>query len=82
MRDESAPDKNEAIVRTIVALARNLDIAVVAEGIENADQLGRLREMNCDYGQGFHLQRPLDADQAGALLCAATTTRAGAHAGD
>ena len=83
MHDRAEPDKNEAIIRTIVALARNLSIAVVAEGIENADQLERLRDMDCDYGQGFHLQRPLDAEQAGALLrAAAATTRAGTHAGD
>ncbi len=51
-------DKNLAIVKTIMALARNLELKVVAEGVETAHQLEVLREMNCDYAQGYLFARP------------------------
>jgi diguanylate cyclase (GGDEF)-like protein len=47
------------IVRSIVRLAHSLKLNVVAEGIETAEQLARLREAGCDYGQGFYFSRPL-----------------------
>ena len=56
------------IVQTIVALARTLDMKLVAEGIENAAQLARLRALNVDYGQGYHFGRPLDAEAAEAVI--------------
>ncbi|WP_197446822.1 putative bifunctional diguanylate cyclase/phosphodiesterase [Tautonia plasticadhaerens] len=51
-------DDRASIVRTITALASILGFRVVAEGIETADQLALLRELGCDYGQGFYLCRP------------------------
>lgn len=47
-----------AIVRAIVGLGNALDITVVAEGVENADQAFALRALGCEYGQGFHFGRP------------------------
>jgi diguanylate cyclase (GGDEF)-like protein len=47
-----------ALVRSIVELGRGLGMGVVAEGIETAAQAEALRELSCDYGQGFHLGRP------------------------
>jgi EAL domain-containing protein (putative c-di-GMP-specific phosphodiesterase class I) len=41
---------------------------VIAEGIETEQQADRLREMGCDYGQGFLMARPLPADQLVARL--------------
>ncbi|MET0647191.1 MAG: EAL domain-containing protein [Pyrinomonadaceae bacterium] len=60
--------ENAEIVRTIVTLARSLDMAVVAEGVETADQLRQLGELGCDYGQGYLFSRPVGAGQAAALL--------------
>ena len=57
------------IVATIVALARSLGMSAAAEGLETADQLARLRDLSCDYGQGFYISRPLD-DQAASDLIA------------
>ncbi len=56
----SMADSNEAltIVKTIVQLAKNLGLAVTAEGIESAGQAAQLQELGCDRGQGFHLGRP------------------------
>jgi diguanylate cyclase (GGDEF)-like protein/PAS domain S-box-containing protein len=60
--------ENAEIVRTIVTLARSLDMAVVAEGVETADQLRRLGDLGCDYGQGYLFSRPVGAGQAAELL--------------
>lgn len=49
-----------AILQTIVDLARAFQLAVVVEGIETQDQLERLRDMGCEYGQGYLFARPLD----------------------
>jgi diguanylate cyclase (GGDEF)-like protein len=56
-------DENDAlIVRSTIDLARNLGLEVVAEGVEGADVLHRLRSLRCDEAQGFHLSRPLPPD--------------------
>jgi EAL domain-containing protein (putative c-di-GMP-specific phosphodiesterase class I) len=56
-------DTNDAlIVRSTIDLARNLGLEVVAEGVEGADVLDRLRSLRCHEAQGFHLSRPLPAD--------------------
>jgi EAL domain-containing protein (putative c-di-GMP-specific phosphodiesterase class I) len=52
--------ENAEIVRTIIMLARNMGKVVVAEGIETAEQLARLRTLDCAYGQGFLFSRPQD----------------------
>ena len=59
-----APD----LVRTIVALARELGKPVVAEGVETAEQVAFLRELGCAAAQGFYLSPPLDGEGARALL--------------
>jgi diguanylate cyclase (GGDEF)-like protein len=64
--------REQALVATIVALARNLEMDVVAEGVETREQLVKLREIGCDYVQGFLLSKPLDAAGAGRLLEAGT----------
>ncbi|MDY6933629.1 MAG: PAS domain S-box protein [Spirochaetota bacterium] len=56
------------IVRTIVNMAHNLGMEVVAEGIETTEQLVQLREMNCDYGQGYFFSHPIDGREAGILI--------------
>jgi diguanylate cyclase (GGDEF)-like protein/PAS domain S-box-containing protein len=53
---------DEALVRAIVALGRNLGKRVVAEGVESQAQLALLRQLGCDAAQGFLLGRPQEAD--------------------
>lgn len=60
--------KDFDIVKTIIALAHSLGLDVVAEGIETQEQLNRLRELGCEYGQGFFFSKPLDVEAAGELL--------------
>ncbi len=54
--------ESASIVQTIVMLARNLKLNIVAEGIETTGQLGYLKDLGCQYGQGYHFSRPLSAD--------------------
>jgi diguanylate cyclase (GGDEF)-like protein/PAS domain S-box-containing protein len=57
-----------AIVRTIIALGRNLGLKVVAEGVETAAQLQFLREHACDEVQGYYFSRPIPAQHFESLL--------------
>ncbi len=50
---------DETIARSVIDLARNLDLEVIAEGVESAAALGRLRELGCDVAQGYHLGKPM-----------------------
>ncbi|HEX3558397.1 MAG TPA: EAL domain-containing protein [Pyrinomonadaceae bacterium] len=56
--------ENAEIVRTIVTLARSLDMKVIAEGVETREQLRRLGDLECDYGQGYLFSKPVAAAQA------------------
>jgi diguanylate cyclase len=47
------------IVRSIIDLARNLDVRVVAEGVENRTIWNRLAMLGCDQAQGYFLGRPM-----------------------
>ena len=53
-------DDGSEMVRAIAALAHNLGMDVVAEGVETAEQLERLRAIGCEYAQGFYFSRPVD----------------------
>jgi len=59
---------SEVIVRSILALAHSLGLDAIAEGIEEADQLERLRELGCEFGQGFLFSRPVARDEIEVLL--------------
>ena len=65
MADDEA---DEAIVRSMIELAHNLGLRVVAEGVESAATWMRLAALGCDLAQGYHLARPLPADGLLALL--------------
>jgi diguanylate cyclase (GGDEF)-like protein len=57
-----------AIVQTIIALAHNLGMEVVAEGIETAEQLAQLRVLRCEFGQGYLFSKPVNTETATALI--------------
>jgi diguanylate cyclase (GGDEF)-like protein len=59
---------NRVIVRTIVNLAHSLGLSVVAEGIETESQYLGLREMGCEFAQGYHFSRPILLDQVDAFI--------------
>ncbi len=51
------------IVRSVIDLAHNMGLLVVAEGVESAQALELLAEMGCDVAQGYHICKPVSADQ-------------------
>jgi EAL domain-containing protein (putative c-di-GMP-specific phosphodiesterase class I) len=57
-----------AIVRSVVALAKTLELSVTAEGIETPAQRAQLAMLGCDFGQGYLLGRPLAQESAQAYL--------------
>jgi diguanylate cyclase (GGDEF)-like protein len=61
-------DRNDAVVRSIISLGRNLELRVIAEGVETAEQAGALVGMGCRYAQGFYLARPMPPEAAARLL--------------
>ncbi|MGK7957381.1 MAG: putative bifunctional diguanylate cyclase/phosphodiesterase [Crocosphaera sp.] len=62
------PEENLEIIQSIIPLAHNLGMDVVAEGIETEEQLNYLQQLNCDFGQGYFFNRPLPAPEAETLL--------------
>ena len=56
------------LTRTVVQVGRELGLRVIAEGIEQPRQVSALREMGCDYGQGFLVARPMAAPGVEALI--------------
>jgi EAL domain-containing protein (putative c-di-GMP-specific phosphodiesterase class I) len=68
IRDMLVQPDCAAIVKSVIGLARDLRIGVVAEGVETADQLEYLRQIGCDEVQGYLISRPVSADGVLALL--------------
>jgi len=62
------------IVQTILALAHDLGMKVVAEGIETDEQLSKLKLMECEYGQGYLFTKPIDSQRVSSLLAESQTT--------
>jgi diguanylate cyclase (GGDEF)-like protein/PAS domain S-box-containing protein len=60
---QSAQAGGDAIVAAVIAMARALSLRVVAEGVETAQQLQRLAELQCDVAQGYLFSRPLPATE-------------------
>ncbi|HEX6748887.1 MAG TPA: EAL domain-containing protein [Longimicrobium sp.] len=58
MEEGSAPSQ---LVRTIALMARGLELAVIAEGVETEAQLAEVRAIGCDYAQGYLVSEPVDA---------------------
>jgi EAL domain-containing protein (putative c-di-GMP-specific phosphodiesterase class I) len=66
VREMEKNNDDASIVNAVIALARSLNLSVVAEGVELETQLELLCELNCDYAQGYLYSRPLtDADFRG-----------------
>lgn len=59
---------NVEIVRAILSLASGLSMNVTAEGVETADQAARLKDLACEFGQGFFFDRPLTREDAREVL--------------
>ncbi|MCA3560799.1 MAG: EAL domain-containing protein [Aestuariivirga sp.] len=65
---EAQDQRAVVILQSIIAMGHELGLAIVAEGIENQDQVDRLGELGCDYGQGFFIGKPMSAKQVNDAL--------------
>jgi diguanylate cyclase (GGDEF)-like protein/PAS domain S-box-containing protein len=68
VRDITSDSSDKAIVRTIITMAHSLDINVIAEGVETAEQRRFLLDNGCKYYQGYLFSKPVPIDQFEALL--------------
>jgi EAL domain-containing protein (putative c-di-GMP-specific phosphodiesterase class I) len=67
--------KSTAIVAAVCALGNTLQMQVLAEGIETAQQATQLRELGCELGQGYFFSRPLPEAKAEELITMYPGTR-------
>ena len=65
--------ESQALVRAIIELAHGMNMQAIAEGIETQAQLEVLKQLGCDFGQGYHLHRPMTHQQLNELLTAEQT---------
>ena len=63
IRDMAADPDDQLIVKATIELAHTLDLKVIAEGVETFATNEILRDMNCDYVQGYYISRPIEAEQ-------------------
>jgi EAL domain-containing protein (putative c-di-GMP-specific phosphodiesterase class I) len=70
MRDPNHPEREDcvAIINAVTALARQLQMTTVAEGVETLEQVNTALVAGCDEVQGFYFSKPVPADQVEALL--------------
>ena len=68
VRDITTDADDAEIVGAVVAMAKSLELNVIAEGVETQEQLAFLAKLNCDEYQGYYYSRPLPADEIGRLL--------------
>jgi diguanylate cyclase (GGDEF)-like protein/PAS domain S-box-containing protein len=72
--------KNAEIVSTILTLAKNLGMDVIAEGVETREQIIKLTDMKCEYVQGFMLSKPMDGRSMSLLIAETHQKGMGQHA--
>lgn len=72
VKDMLTDRDQESIVKTIIQLGKNLNLTLVAEGVEDLETHQRLKELGCDQGQGYYYQRPDCADAISSFLTTET----------
>jgi EAL domain-containing protein (putative c-di-GMP-specific phosphodiesterase class I) len=68
VREITSNSEDKAIADAIIALGRVLDLTIVAEGVETAEQEAFLRAHNCDEVQGYLISKPVPADEFAAFM--------------
>lgn len=61
--------KTRILIKKIIELSHELDIQVIAEGVEKKRELEILREMNCDFVQGYYYYRPMPIEKLESIIC-------------
>lgn len=67
--DSINKEKNKAVIDCILNLSRNLKYKVIAEGVENKLQMEILKELGCNFIQGYYFSKPISEDKIEELLC-------------
>ncbi|MCP5161739.1 MAG: EAL domain-containing protein [Hahellaceae bacterium] len=62
VQDVIKEQEDAALVKAIITMAHSLGLKVIAEGVEEVDQLNFLKSHNCDFAQGYYFNRPVPAD--------------------
>lgn len=70
-------NEHSMLVRSVLAIAREFGLQVVAEGIESEEQESQLRRLGCNYGQGFLYAHPVPAERMDELLGVAPALNVG-----
>jgi diguanylate cyclase (GGDEF)-like protein/PAS domain S-box-containing protein len=68
VRKMAKDESQKKIVKAIIELTHRLGVDVIAEGVETNKQLEQLKQLECEYGQGYLISKPLDKDEVQALL--------------
>lgn len=55
--------ENEMVITSIISMAKNLQLQIIAEGVETYNQLAMLKKMNCELIQGYYISKPIPADE-------------------
>ena len=74
VNDIATNQDDATIVSAVIAMGRNLNQQVIAEGVETGEQFSLLQSQHCDEGQGFHFSPPLPAEEFGLLLGTGVST--------
>lgn len=68
LQDQLESHTREGIMKFIMNLARHMNLVVTAEGVETVEQVNYLRDIGCDYAQGYHYAKPMPVEQFEKLL--------------
>jgi len=68
VKDVLTDTQGEAITSAIISMAKSLDLSILAEGVEDADQLALLKGKGCEVYQGFFFSKPIEAPEFAELL--------------
>lgn len=68
IRTEMSKPEGKGILSFVIKIAKWMNLEVIAEGIETKAELDRLKEMNCDYGQGYYFAKPMPVEEFEEIL--------------
>ena len=73
IKDVCHDENDEKIVKTLISMAHSLGLRVVAEGVEDEEQLELLNQHGCDDIQGYLFSKPVEADELGRIITSTNT---------